>query len=383
MSIAVSIVCNQVIPYRIPVFNALAREPDLDVEVVYISKAEKNRKWKVDDRLLHKHVLLPSISAYVTARDWPVHLHWGLGKALENRAPDVTVTMGYDSPAFWQTLAWARRCNAAHVLYFGSTALSSRTTRGIVDKLRRRYIRDTDAFLAYGSWAQDYLIQLGARWQDIFPAVNTVDVAGIAENVAAATPIQRGAGSELLFIGQLIERKGLDILIKGLYRLPHRDWRLHVVGDGPDEPRLRRLVKRKELQGHVLFHGYKQKSELYPYLAGCDILVMPSHREVWGLVINEALAAGMFVVAGQTAGCARDIIHQGVNGMTIDTRDEAHIASVMEQAMRLPKDRRMLQKSILSHTPQVTAQRLGEAIRHAAAKRATGTAKATVPMSRP
>lgn len=370
MSLSVSIVCNQIIPYRIPVFNTLATVPDIDLQVIYLSKVEKNRKWKVDDRLQHDHVFLPSISTYLTARDWPIHLHWGLDQALNRRSPAVTVTMGYDSPAFWQSLVWSKRRGGNHVLYFGSTMLSSRTKWGFIDSLRRRYIQHTDAFLAYGTWAQDYLIELGARWEDIFPAINTVDVASIADMVANTDPVERHAPHEILYVGQLIERKGVDSLIKGLFRLPHRDWRLHIVGNGPDETKLRRLVRYKQLSDQVLFHGYKQKQELAPFLAGCDILAMPSHREVWGLVVNEALAAGMFVVAGQTAGCVRDIIQHGVNGLTMDTRDEAHIAAVMQESMRIPKNRRALQNSILGHTPEVTALRLAQAIRHAAGKSA-------------
>ncbi len=370
MKTAVTIVCNQIIPYRIPVFDTVAAHPDIDLEVVYLSKAEKNRQWKVDERLKHKHVLLPSVSTYVSSRDWPIHLHWGLTDALDAHAPRVVVTMGYDSFAFWQAGWWARRNGAARVLYFGSTAFSSRTRDGVIQAMRRRFVHDTDAFLAYGSWARDYLLSLGARWDDIFLGMNTVDVKSFARITDRATPIERRRSHELLYIGQLIARKGVDTVVKALYRLPHRDFRLHVVGNGPDEEFLRRLVESRDMQENVVFHGYKQKNELAAFFAGCDTLVMPSHREVWGLVVNEALAAGLFVVAGQQAGCVPDLIKPGVNGLTVDTKDEAHMAEVLERAMGVTKNRAEIRESVMKYTPEHTGSELIRAIAHARDKRA-------------
>ncbi len=362
MAISVGIICNQMIPYRIPVFNELAGLVDFRVEVMYLSRTEKNRQWSVEGRLEHPHVLLPSVSTYVTGRDWPIHIHWGLQRELDRLKPDVIVTMGYDSPGFWQGARWAARNGAGRVLYFGSTALSSRNHGGVIGALRRRIVRETDAFYTYGTWSRDYLVSLGAHWEDIFTGTNTVDVERIAAMTDAATPIERKAEHELLYVGQLIPRKGVDTLIRGLARLPERNFRLHIVGSGPQEAQLRRLVSHHGLEEHILFHGFRQSEALAPFFAGCDILVMPSHREVWGLVVNEALAAGLFVVAGQNAGCVPDLINYGVNGLTVDTTDPQHMADVLARAMGAGRDRVMIRSSILHHTPERTAWTLARAI---------------------
>lgn len=361
----VTIVCNQVIPYRTPVFDALAAQAGIDLQVVYLSQREKNREWNVAPPR-HAHVLLPSWSTYVSSRDWPIHLHRGLAEVLNKRNPDVVVTMGYDSPGFWQAQLWAIRNGAGRVLYMGSTAMSSRTKTGPIALLRRRFVRESHAFLAYGSWARDYLLALGAAWDDIFIGMNTVDVAAVAAGVEAATPIARRADHELLYVGQLIRRKGVHVLIDALSHLGSTDWRLHIAGSGPEEAALRRQAVEQGLEPRIVFHGYKQTPDLAPLMAGCDMLVMPSQSEVWGLVVNEALAAGMFVVAGQTAGAVPDLLQPGLNGLATDANDPLRLATTLARAMAAPKDRLAIRASVLPFTPQYTADRLGEAIRHAA-----------------
>lgn len=361
----VTIVCNQVIPYRTPVFDALAADPGIDLEVVYLSRREKNREWEVKPPR-HAHVMLQSWSTYVSSRDWPIHLHRGLRAALDKHDPDVVVTMGYDSPGFWQAAYWAMRHGAGRVLYMGSTALSSRTKVGPVALLRRRFVAEMHAFLAYGSWARDYLLALGANWDDIFVGMNTVDVAAVSAGVDAATPIPRRAEHELLYVGQLIRRKGVHVLVDALAALGAMDWRLHIAGSGPEEAALRAQIAGLGLEARVVFHGYKQSAELAPLMAGCDVLVMPSQSEVWGLVVNEALAAGLFVVAGQTAGAVPDLLRPGLNGYATDANHPRRLAATLAKAMTAPKDRFAIRASVLPFTPQYTADRLGEAIRHAA-----------------
>lgn len=366
----VTIVCNQVIPYRTPVFDSLAAQTGIDLQVVYLSKREKNREWEVA-RPRHDHLMLPSWSTYVSSRDWPIHLHRGLAEALNKRNPDVVVTMGYDSPGFWQAAYWAMRHGAGRVLYMGSTAMSSRTKVGPIALLRRRFVSEMHAFLAYGSWARDYLLALGANWEDIFVGINTVDVGTVARSVDAAEPIARRAAHELLYVGQLIRRKGVHVLIDALALLGGAsDWRLHIAGSGPEEPALRAQIAVLGLESRVIFHGYKQTPELAPIMAGCDILVMPSQSEVWGLVVNEALAAGLFVVAGQTAGAVPDLLRDGINGYATDANHPRKLATTLARAMAAPKDRMAIRASVLPYTPQFTADRLGEAIRHAAVRAA-------------
>lgn len=363
----VTIVCNQVIPYRTPVFDALAAQPGIALEVVYLSEREKNREWHIAP-LRHAHTMLPSWSTYVSSRDWPVHIHRGLRAALDKHDPDVVVTMGYDSPGFWQAAYWAMRHGAGRVLYMGSTGLSSRTKVGPIALLRRRFVSEMHAFLAYGSWARDYLLSLGANWDDIFVGMNTVDVAAVAAGVDSAAPIPRRAAHELLYVGQLIRRKGVHVLVDALASLGAMDWRLHIAGSGPEEPALRQQVAALGLESRVVFHGYKQTPALAPIMAACDMLVMPSQSEVWGLVVNEALAAGLFVVAGQTAGAVPDLLRPGLNGYATDANQPRRLAATLARAMAAPKDRMAIRASVLPFTPQYTADRLGEAVRHAAVR---------------
>ncbi|WP_181152647.1 glycosyltransferase family 4 protein [Paenibacillus sp. AR247] len=126
---------------------------------------------------------------------------------------------------------------------------------------------------------------------------------------------------KLLFIGQLIERKGLVQIIDALNLLGDSSWELKIVGSGPDEQKLAQRVKNYGLQSQIHFEGYKQKEELTDYLIQSDCLLFPSLIEVWGLVVNEALATNTFVLASKYAGATKDIIINQQNGLIIDPLD--------------------------------------------------------------
>lgn len=367
----VVIVCNQMLPYRIPVFDELSALPDLDVHVIYLSQKEKNRQWNVPEPKRHAFSILPGLSGYVAKRDWPVHINWGLNHELNRLQPRVVVTMGYDSPAFWLAYAWAERHDAAKLLYMGSTRFSSRTQSGPIDWLRRMYVRRTDAFLAYGSWGRDYLLHMGAKWDSIFIGLNTVDVEDVARRVDEATLRGRRTKPgrhDLLYVGQLIPRKGVRHLLQALERIQHPKWHLHIAGSGPDEAELRKYTHVHDLAQAVTFHGHQNSQQLSELMARCEILVMPSLSEVWGLVVNEALAAGLFVLAGQQAGAVPDLLQHGVNGFAIDPVDTQHFAKSLEWAMNHPKDRRLIRSTVMHCTPRHTAEQLAEAVRYAGSR---------------
>jgi glycosyltransferase involved in cell wall biosynthesis len=121
---------------------------------------------------------------------------------------------------------------------------------------------------------------------------------------------------------------------------------LLFVGDGEERRRLEERVRRLGWRS-VLFLGFKNQSELPRYYDLCDVFVLPSEKEPWGLVVNEAMNAAKPVVVSDRVGCAPDLVRDGVNGFVFPAGD---IGALAERLRRLTEDpelaRRMGEESL-------------------------------------
>jgi len=143
----------------------------------------------------------------------------------------------------------------------------------------------------------------------------------------------------LLYVGRLVAFKRVDVLIEALRRLSTKrsDVGLVIVGDGPERERLRRLAQGMP---YVYFAGFQDQSDLPKYYGVADIFVLPSVCEPWGLVVNEAMASGLPVIAAGKVGAARDLIIEGDNGDLVPENDPVALASAIDRACE--SERRLL-----------------------------------------
>lgn len=138
----------------------------------------------------------------------------------------------------------------------------------------------------------------------------------------------------VLFSGSLIERKGVDLLAAVFRRVAgeHPALTLDIVGSGPlQAPLQSELVP---LADRVVFHGFRQWSELPDFYARADVLCVPSRYDGWGLVVPEGLAAGLPVICTDRMGAAVDLIAPGVNGWVAKAGDPDSLYSALSAAAR-------------------------------------------------
>ena len=322
-------------PYRIPLFNLLAERDDLEFKVLPLSTKEANRQWEVDlEAVRFDYEVLPSKDFYIRPLDWGLHLNRGVIQALEQFKPDVICGTGYVSPAYITAQRYAREQGCGYVLWTGSTEKSSRIGKGPLRWLKRRFVGRSDSALAYGSAAKKLLVNLGANPERIVAGYNTVDI-DVAARITEEASIESNYLSwrekypkrNILFIGQIIARKGLDSLIRAFARAAQPDLGLIIVGDGA----LRNSIESQyENVPNLFWEGYVQSHDMGRYFAASDVLAMPSEIEVWGLVVNEAMAAGLPVIATTCSGAAEDLIVNGDNGYAYESGDEDRLADLLK-----------------------------------------------------
>jgi phosphatidylinositol alpha-mannosyltransferase len=161
---------------------------------------------------------------------------------------------------------------------------------------------------------------------------NGVDVAGFA----AAEAADLGAGTKLLFVGRLHARKGFPVAVEAFGRLaPDRpDLRLVVAGEGGERAALDRLDGR--IRSRVSMLGAVRNEELPPIHAACDVFVAPNTGgESYGIVLTEAMAAGLPVVASDIPGFD-EVVTSGVDGLLVPPRDPRALAEGVARVLDDP-----------------------------------------------
>jgi glycosyltransferase involved in cell wall biosynthesis len=107
------------------------------------------------------------------------------------------------------------------------------------------------------------------------------------------------------------------------------DIALLIVGEGPER---KSLEKRAQNLPQVFFLGFRDWDDLPRFYAAADLFVLPSVREQWGLVVNEAMASGLPVVATRKVGAAQDLIIEGQSGYSVPENDAEALASAIDRA---------------------------------------------------
>jgi glycosyltransferase involved in cell wall biosynthesis len=361
-------------PYRIPVFNALARRADLDLHVIFLAETDAaTRQWRVyKDEIRFSHQVLPSWRW--RAGKHSCLINRGLWPALNAAVPQVIICGGYNYPASWEALLWARRRQVRFVLWSESTSHDARAGRPWVESLKAYFVRHCDRFVVPGKASFEYLRSLGSPEANIVTAPNAVDnsfFAAQAEN-ARAHAAEFRARLQLplrfiLFAGRLVPEKGVFDLLQAYAKLEsglRSEVGLVFAGDGVAREELANQAKRIS-PGMICFPGFAQREDLARLYALAETSVLPTHTDTWGLVVNEAMACGLPIIVSSVAGSSSDLVEDGWNGYVVPPRDPRKLSLAIDSLLRQPElQRRMSAHSaerIRNYSPEACAAGLAAA----------------------
>src|SRR5206468_3627451 len=128
--------------------------------------------------------------------------------------------------------------------------------------------------------------------------------------------VRRDGRLRFFFCGQMIRRKGVDLLLIAFDRLITRgvDIELLLVGREADLPEFMSAMS-PEARARVRYEGFQAPERLPEYFSQADVFVLPSRHDGWGVVVNQALGAGLPVITSDAVGAGLDLVEDGVNGL--------------------------------------------------------------------
>jgi glycosyltransferase involved in cell wall biosynthesis len=368
------VITEIIAPYRIPVFNALAKNKAVNLHVVFLAETNSGlRQWRVyKNEIAFSHEVLPSWR-FLTGK-YDLLLNWGLRSCLNKFAPQTIICGGYNYIASWEALWWKQRHQAELVLWSESNSQDARGGRAWVESLKKYFIARCERFVVPGATSSKYLESLGSAQKDILVAPNAVDNVWFktrADEIRSrAAEFRESLGLPprfLLFSGRLVPQKGVFVLLEAYAKL-EIDTRSQIglvfAGDGLCKTELEQEAKRMS-PGVVCFPGFVQREDLAGLYALAEALILPTHSDPWGLVVNEAMACGLPIIVSSVAGCSADLVKDGWNGYIVPPGDSEKLSVAINSLVRQPElGKKMSARSaewIQNYSPEACANGLARA----------------------
>ncbi len=247
---------------------------------------------------------------------------------------NLVLLPGYHMLEYWFMLLACILTRKKRAVFVDSTSYDQPDST-LKHILKRLFFSFCDGFFGYGQRSTEYLMSFGVPEHKITTRCQAAALThDYSPESALSNRIQRRKAdmpAHYLFVGVLVEKKGIDTLIRAFHRLYQHDRSalLTIAGDGDLHEELRTLVASLQLTGAVNFTGALHIDKLENYYLQASCLVLPSRSEAWGLVVNEALSYGCPAIVSDRCGCAPDLIVEGETGYVFEMDDVADLAGKM------------------------------------------------------
>ncbi len=322
-------------PYHLARLNRLhtaCQQRGWRMTALELARTEADYAWKTS--LSGSPFLVISLSANPLEHTSFSRMVQRLWATLTQLQPDAVAIAGYGRPTMLAALGWSLWHHLPAVLMSETTAQDAPRQRWR-ETLKCGLISGYDAALVGGQPQKQYLAELGFLPAAIFTGYNSVGNATFDPNQIASLP-RPVARPYFLAVNRFIAKKNLPFLLSAYatYRAAAGAvaWDLVLCGDGELRPQLTRQIADLALTDSVHLPGFLQQAELLPYLAHAECFVHASLHEQWGLVVNEAMAAGLPVLVSNRCGCYTDLVVEGVTGLGFDPTEQSTLVALLHQA---------------------------------------------------
>ncbi len=304
-------------PYQRDLFAAIAACPEIDLSVFYMERAAPDSPWPQKPLAAYERIMPGFWFGLGKAR---IHMNRGLPRVADYDVTVInTLTVSITGQWLMRTKLRGRKW-----MFFGEK-LGPRSRK---QDLLTAPLKHASGIAAIGSWAErDY----AAR----FPSVPVFNIPYHCDlqPFLDAPPTPREPGTiTYLFCGQMIARKGLNHLLAAFAELPDNA-RLLLIGREAELPQLLAALP-ETIRNRIKYAGFQAPESLPQCFAQADVFVLPSRYDGWGVVVNQAIGAGLPVICSDQVGAGYDLVADGENGWIFKAGDVDALAEKMASFTR-------------------------------------------------
>ena len=351
-------VTNVPSPYRVDFFNELGKSVELTVIFERHGASDRDKQWQ-GDKAQH--------FTEIYTEDKPIGIDRSVGrnltKILKSLKFDHLIISGYASPAVMLAIAYCRtHCIPYYIESDGGFNKKDQFPKSILKKFM---LRGANGHFVTCEEYRNYLLSLGVNSECIykypFTSVKQAEILNKPLAVDEKSVLRKKLGIKeekiVLSVGQFIHRKGFDVLIEAARKLPDSIG-IYFVGGVPTEE-YTALVGKYHLR-NIHFCGFKDKAALREYYLAADVFVLPTREDIWGLVVNEAMACGLPVITTDRCIAGLELIKNGVNGYIVPVEDVNTLCVTIQNCYSALKRQEGMAEAALQVMRKYTIENMAE-----------------------
>lgn len=321
-------------PYRVDFFNELGKYCDLTVLFERKEASDRDTRWISEEDNNYKAIYLKGKNIRNDAS-----ISMEVLKYLNKDKFDIFVIGGYSTPTGMLAIQILKLKKIPFIL--NSDGGFIKQDKKIIYNIKKHFISSANWWLSTGKMTNKYLEHYGAKKENIFiyPFTSIKESEIIKKTLTKGQKLQLREELKLdgeniiISVGQFIHRKGYDLLIKEWSKLDEK-YKLLLIGSGNDKEKFINIIEEKKLR-NIEILDFKTKNELRKYYLAADLFILPTREDIWGLVVNEAMACGLPVITTDKCIAGIELVSNGKNGHIIKLDEIEHIQKYIEEIKKL------------------------------------------------
>ena len=354
---SVLFITNLPTPYRIDFYRELGKLCDLTVVIEARRASDLHFNWNDD------HTETFQLHCLNEGNLDEKKVNWSILPFLKKGRYDIVVVSCYHTHTGMLSLATLKAKGIPYVFETDGGMIATEES-GLKKMFKTALIKGAKTYFSPSAGSDDYLVYYGAKRERIhrypFSSLCNADILSKPLSLQEKQAIRERLGIKeekmILAVGQFIPRKGFDILMEAAKDMD-RHIGIYIVGGKPTEEYLAMQEKYGLTQVH--FEGFKTKDELAEYFKAADLFVHPTREDIWGLVINEAMAYGLPVVTTKKCVAGMELIAD--KECLVDVEDSVQLRDIMEALMNDEPRRQRLAEDNLRKISGYTVEKMAEA----------------------
>jgi len=362
----IAIISPTVHYYHVPLYRRLARSPEIDLNVYYCSdegivgsdvkKAYGTAGRFLDDNMLNGYSskFIKNYSPCPSYVRWPFGLiNIGVWREIKNGEYDAVILQAWTNFTEWLAFFACLRFKTPVLFMTDANILSefSNPFKKIIKNIMLKFLsKNATGFLTAGKSNEQLYLHYGASPKKITPMhfswgydyflEEFKRLKSQREKIRSSFGIGKN-DSVLLFVGRLMEDKGLFDFLDAYNKVGSANKKLFFVGDGPLRNRIKKYIKDLDIKG-VYFYGFKSRENLSDFYTLADTLILPSGWEPWGMVVNEAMCFNLPVIISDRVGAAADLVKNNYNGFVFPIGDAKQFSLCIKKIIEMPIQQRII-----------------------------------------
>lgn len=331
-------------PYTVDFLNELGKECELTVIYERHSASDRNELWKSDTKPSYETIYLRGKEIGTENSFCPE-----IKKYLKKDYDKIIIGMYSTYTAMYAIRYLIKKKKPYYISTDGGFVSSE---NGLKRKLKTYLMSHACGWFSPGKNTDEYLIYYGANKEKIyrypFSSLSKEDILTEVPSEEEKIKIRReheiSTDKKIIIgVGQFIERKGWDILVDAINKAPELlDTEFLIIGGNED--RFRKLIG-KEYPSNIRIFSFMSREELFKLYRASDIFVLPTREDIWGLVVNEAMACGLPVITTLRCNAGIEMVNDNANGYLVPIEDSDKLSVALVKI--IDKDTKLMGRASL------------------------------------